>query len=118
MTTKRWVLGLASLLGAIAAGALWVTSCTGPKPVVASVRLEAPPGEDAPYRVEATVRNTWRGHGPVTVVARLRDAAGGRVLERQEEVTLGGGQTVLVVVEIPAPPGSYRPEAEVEYPPP
>jgi uncharacterized protein (DUF58 family) len=112
----RLIAGIA--LGA-AAAVSWVANCSGPAPAVdgASVRLIEPGVEGAPYQVEAVVRNTRRGHGEVVVNARLHDRASGLSARADREVTLGAHETVLVVVDVQAPRGSYVPEVTVEYPP-
>ena len=97
--------------------ALWVANCSGPRPAVSDVRLVSPAGEGAPYRVEALVRNTGRGHGEVVVEVRLRDTASGAVMQKEEQVTLDAGETARVISDVPAPPGSYTPEVQAVYPP-
>jgi hypothetical protein len=97
--------------------ALWVTSCSGPQPEVGGVQLVEPSGEDAPYRVQATVRNQGPGHGEVTVTARLRDRASGRTVQHEGKARLEAHETTLVTIELQAPRGSYTPEVEVDYPP-
>jgi hypothetical protein len=107
-----------ALLGLAAALlALWVANCSGPRPAVSDVRLVPPAGEGAPYRVEALVRNTGRGHGEVVVEVRLRDASSGVVIQKEEQVALDAGETARVISEIPAPRGSYTPEVNAVYPP-
>lgn len=48
---------------------------------------------------------------------RLRDAASGVVVEKEEQVTLDAGEAVQVVSDVQAPPGSYTPVVKAEYPP-
>jgi hypothetical protein len=107
----------AVVLALIVAGVLWVSSCSGPRPEVGDVRLAAPSEEGAPYRLEATVHNRWRGHGQVVVTFRLRDPATGKTVQSEEQVVLSGGETTLVTTEILAPRAAYTSEVEVEYPP-
>jgi hypothetical protein len=104
---------------AAAAAVSWVANCSGPAPAVdgASVRLIEPSAEGAPYRVEAVVRNTRRGHGEVTVNARLHDRTSGLSAQAEQQVTLGAHETVLVVIDVQASRGSYVPEVTAEYPP-
>ncbi len=108
---------VALLGGGVALMALWVANCSGPRPAVSDVRLVPPAGEGAPYRVEALVRNTGRGHGEVVVAVRLRDTVSGAVVQKEEQVTLDAGETARVISEIPAPRGSYTPEVSAVYPP-
>ena len=95
---------------------LWVANCSGPQPSVGDVRLIPPPSDGAPYRVEATIRNTGRGHGEVAVTVRLRDD---RPPERRNrpQARLEEHETTLLVADVPAPPGQYTPDVEVVYPP-
>jgi hypothetical protein len=103
----------------LALAGLWVANCSGPQPIVdqASVRLVEPSNEGTPYRVEAVLRNRGRGQGEVTVHVRLRDRASGVAVQKDEQVDLDPHQSTLVVVEVPAPPSTYVPEVEAEYPP-
>ena len=106
------------LVAAIAiALALWVAQCSGPQAEVVSVELVEPAREGAPYQVHATLWNAGPGHGEVNVTARLRERASGRTVQQERKAHLQEKETTLVVVEIPAPRGSYTPEVEVEYPP-
>jgi hypothetical protein len=109
---------LLSILGLSAAAALWVAQCSGPKPVlVEPARVEAPDQPGDPYKVTATVRNTGPGHGQVRVTFRLIDDDADAAYQKDESVQLERGETTHVIVEIPAPPATYRAEVEAEYPP-
>jgi hypothetical protein len=109
---------LVPLLAALASAVLWVANCSGPQPsVVGGVQLEDPSGPGEPYHVQTTVRNAGPGHGQVNVTFRLHDPATGQTFQGDRQVQLEGGETARVVAEILAPPGSYEPDVEVEYPP-
>jgi hypothetical protein len=112
--TKR-LLGLA--VAAVLLGVLWVRSCSGPDPVVTSVRLVVPSGTATPYRVEATIENRGQGGGEAQVVFRLHDAATGRTVQDEKKVAFERGETALAIAEIPAPPATYTPSVEASYPP-
>jgi|RhiMethySRZTD1v2_1073278.scaffolds.fasta_scaffold400892_2 hypothetical protein len=107
----------AGLLVLVAVAVLWVANCSGPTPQVRDVQLLAPTTDGAPYRVQATVANTGRGQGEVTVIVRLRDQQTGRTIETDRQVELEEHETTLVIADMPAPPGTYTPTVEVEYPP-
>jgi hypothetical protein len=109
--------GLLSILAVVLA-TLWVSQCSGPKPsVVGSARVEAPQQPGDPYRVEASIRNDGPGHGEARVTFRLIDAGAGAAYQKDEPVELERGETARVVVEIPAPPGDYAADVDVQYPP-
>ncbi len=97
--------------------ALWILNCSGPQPQVLDVQLIGPLGPGQPYRVEATVSNRGRGHGEVAVTFRLRDRTTRQTVEEERRAQLQPGETVRVAALILAPPGSYEPEVQVEYPP-
>lgn len=101
----------------VVATALWITNCSGPRPVASDPRVEAPTTPGKPYHVTARVHNDGPGHGQVRVVFQLREIHTGRVYQQTEEVTLQSDETVVVGVDISAPPGDYRPEVSVNYPP-
>ncbi|HEX5441328.1 MAG TPA: hypothetical protein VFW76_10615 [Ktedonobacterales bacterium] len=110
----RYLLPFVLLLGATV---LWVANCSGPRPVADHLTVQAPSAPDKPYRVTARVQNDGTGHGQVRVVFRLRDLHSGRVYQQSEMITLQGGETIIVGVDITAPPGAYSPEVTVNYPP-
>ena len=100
------------------AAALWVSQCSGPKPVVVGTPdVEAPEQPGYLYRVTAIVRNDGVGHGEAKATFRLLEKSSGQAYQQETSVQLDRGETARVVVEIPAPPGSYEPDVEVEYPP-
>lgn len=113
------MIGRLALVVVLAAGIglLWVRSCSGPDPVVESVRLVEPASDGAPYRVEAVVRNRGVGQGQVALTVRLRDRTSGRTLQQDKRVQLERDETMLAVVEVMAPRGSYAPQVEASYPP-
>jgi hypothetical protein len=96
---------------------LGLAGCPGPDPGIADVRMEAPSKPDDPYLVTATVENDRAGRGTAKVELRLR-AADGTTYAEEKDVELRGKGRVQVVAEIHAPPGDYKPEADVAYPPP
>jgi hypothetical protein len=109
---------LVSILAFAAAAPLWVTQCSGPKPViVGAAQVEAPDQPGDSYKVTATVTNAGSGHGQVRVRFRLINEDADASYQRDESVGLERGETTRVVVEIPAPPATYRSEVEAEYPP-
>ncbi|MPZ13136.1 MAG: hypothetical protein GEU73_01700 [Chloroflexi bacterium] len=89
---------------------------TGPRPSVADVQLIAPSENTGAYRVEATIQNSWLGHGQVALLVRLRDRATGATVQEDREIDLRGRERTLLVVEVQAPRGEYDAEVDVEYP--
>ncbi|HEU0026903.1 MAG TPA: hypothetical protein VFQ25_07280 [Ktedonobacterales bacterium] len=110
----RWLLLFAGLL---ALTALWVVNCSGPRPVASDPRVEAPLRAGDPYHVTALVSNEGPGHGEARVTFRLRDTQTGRVYQQIASVTLDPDETIVVGVDIAAPPSQYEPIVEAEYPP-
>jgi hypothetical protein len=109
------VIGLIAIVCVVA---LWVSQCSGPRPVVEGEPVVfAPDQPGQPYRVEATILNTGPGHGEVEVTFNLRDATTGRQYQQIEHAQLEPGRAVRLAVEIPAAPGTYVPSVQVEYPP-
>ena len=107
-----------SILGFVAASALWVSQCSGPKPVfIGAPRVDSPQQPGDPYRVEATIRNEGLGHGEARVTFRLVDQASHEAYLKDEPIQLERGETAHVIVEILAPPADYQPRVDVEYPP-
>jgi hypothetical protein len=112
--TLRLSLGL---LVTIVLTVLWVSECTGPRPVVGDVRLDPPASEGAPYRVEASVTNTGRGHGEVAVTIRLRDESSDRSVQTDRRIELDEHETTRIIADIVAPTATYTPDVEAIYPP-
>ena len=115
MNSKTIVLGLIAVACVVG---LWVTQCSGPRPVVDGppvVSVPEQPGQ--PYRVDASIRNPGPGHGEVQLTFSLHDRRTGQTYQRIDKVVLDSGDQTHVVVEIPAPLGDYQPQVEVEYPP-
>jgi hypothetical protein len=110
-------IALLSLVGLAIALGLWALNCSGPRAVVEDVRLIEPAGPEAPYRVEALIRNSGPGHGQVQVIFRLRDPEADRSVEDDRTATLESNESVLVTADLRAPVARYEPEVEVEYPP-
>jgi hypothetical protein len=109
-------LGLGLLL-TIVLTVFWVAECTGPRPVVGEVRLDPPATDGAPYRVEANVTNTGRGHGEVAVTIRLRDAASGQSIQTDRRIELDEHETTHIIADMVAPTATYTPAVEAIYPP-
>ncbi len=109
---------LLSLIGFAVLATLWVTQCSGPRPVLlgpASLQAPEQPGEA--YRVEAAIHNAGIGHGEARATVRLVDVRSNAAYQTQTSVQLEPGETAKIVVDIPAPMADYRPEVQVEYPP-
>lgn len=109
--------GLIALAVFGAATVLWTQRCSGPQPEVSDLRLEEPPEEGAPYRLEAIVRNEGPGHGQVEVTFRLMNKQTGETISEEKQARLKAGERTLVLAEIHAPRADYEPRVEVEYPP-
>jgi hypothetical protein len=115
MTMVRLFLALVAVSGVTA---LWVSQCSGPRPVIDGAPVVRPPEQDGqPYRVDATIRNAGPGHGEVQVTVSLRDRASGQTYERVDHAQLEAGDQTHVAVEIAAPLADYEPQVHVEYPP-
>jgi hypothetical protein len=114
----KTVLSLAGVVVIAAVMAfVWAANCSGPRPEVEQVSLEAPKSPDHPYRVIAVIRNKTGNGGEVTVNFELVNVADGSVTRTKEDVDLNGDETLTVITEIDAPPGEYEPRAKVDYPP-
>src|ERR1044071_1102532 len=95
---------------------LWVSHCSGPEPVIdGAPRVHAPDRPGDPFRVETTVRNQGFGHGEARVTVRLVAKDSTATYQKDESVQLEKGEAARVVVELPAPPGEYEPQVQVEY---
>src|SRR4051812_29241152 len=97
---------------------LWISQCSGPKPVVigeSSVEAPGQPGD--PYKLRATIKNEGPGHGQVRVTFRLIDEGSDAAIQKDEQVQLEPNETARVIAEVPAPPANSRSELEAEYPP-
>lgn len=110
------LVGVVIFFGVLAAA--WAANCSGPRPQVEEVTLEAPEPADHAYRVSAVIRNKGRNGGEVTVRFELVNRADGGVIHARENVDLDPRKTQIVSVEISAPPGDYEARASVDYPPP
>ncbi len=102
---------------ALAAVALWVLNCSGPRPTVSGTRVQAPQRAGDPYQMTASVRDDGPGHGQVDVLFRLRDTRTGMIYQATEKVTLSAGETVVVTASINAPQSHYDASVEADYPP-
>lgn len=94
--------------------ALAALACAGPRVTASDVRvLPSPlPGHQ---RVQATLVNRG-GKGEAKVVVRLRDAAG-RTVSANHTVEFERKERVEMVLDVPAPPGTYTAELELTFPP-
>jgi hypothetical protein len=113
----RWPPAVAGLLLFVVAVVLWVRECSGPQPVAGAPIVRPPEQPGQPYTVQAQVRNQGPGHGEVNVIFRLRERDSGRTYEEDRQAELDRGEEVTVVAQVPAQPGTYDAEVEVEYPP-
>ena len=96
---------------------LWISNCSGPRPSVSNLQVQPHQTPVGPYVASALVTNNGPGHGEVEVTLRLRDQRSGHAYEQDETVTLDAGEQAVVSAQIDAPPGTYTPEVEVNYPP-
>lgn len=101
----------------IALAALWVINCSGPRPSASHLRVQPPQSAGEPYLLSAVISNGGIGHGEVEVTFSLRDRATGSIYAQSETVTLEENEQAVVTVAINAPPGSYTPQVQVDYPP-
>ena len=107
-----------SFVAFVVLATLWVTQCSGPRPVLLGPpSLQAPEQQGDAYRVEAAIYNSGLGHGEARATVRLVDVRTNAAYQAQTPVQLEAGETAKIVVDIPAPLGDYRPEVSVEYPP-
>jgi hypothetical protein len=106
------------LVAGICAVVLWVSQCSGPRAVVDSAPvLRAPEQPGQAYGVDAIIRNTGSGHGEVQVTFTLRDRVTNQTYQRIDRAEIEAGDRIHIAVEIPAPPGDYEPQVQVDYPP-
>ena len=101
---------------AIALGiAVMLAGCAGPRVTTADVCVV--PGPTAgQQRVQATLTNRG-GDGEVKANVRLHSSATDRIYVATRTVAMKGHDRVELVVDVAAPPGAYRPEVEIEFPP-
>jgi hypothetical protein len=90
-------------------------ACAGPRAKVtdAAVRPSARAGF---YRVNARLTNAG-GRGQIELTIRLRNTRDGRIVTQAQSVDVQPHDHTDVAVEIPAPPGDYAVDVQVEYPP-
>ncbi len=94
--------------------ALALAACSGPRPRVDVVEIEAAPA--AGYeRVTLAVRNESGGHGEIELTITLRGASGRRI-EETRELELDAHQRLELVVDIAAPPDTYTAAVSAVYP--
>lgn len=98
-----------AILAVVLAGALFVRSCSGPRPHLVSARME---GQVA----VATVRNDGFGEGQVDVQFTVRGASGPPRI-RSERATLLPHQVARIASRIEGARGDEHVEVEVDYPP-
>jgi hypothetical protein len=90
--------------------------CEGPRPIVSDVTVTPSP-QAGKYRVQAVVRNEVRGEGQVSIDIRLREVGSGRTIQQQQQLELRGREQLTLVVDIEAPPSTYRAEVNAQFPP-
>lgn len=100
---------IAGVLGMIAAGVLFVRSCSGPRPRLVSARLR---GDVA----VAVVRNDGFGEGQIDVQFTVRGRTGAPIV-KSERAMLGPRQEARIESRIEGARGDERVEVEVDYPP-
>jgi hypothetical protein len=105
--------GARALIAAALAGV--ALACSGPQATATDARV-APSPRDGFYRVETRLVNSG-GRGQVELLVRLRNNQTGRVVTHQHPVDLQPRDRADVTIEVPAPPGDYAAEVEVQYPP-
>lgn len=98
-----------SALVLVAAGVLFVRSCSGPRPRLVSARMR---GQVA----VATVSNDGFGEGLIDVKFTVRGAAGPPVV-KSERAVLAPFQEARVESRIDGARGDEQVEVEVDYPP-
>jgi hypothetical protein len=110
------VVGTGTLL---AACALLLTACLGPRPAVVGQELREPQQPGDPCVMLVTIHNRSRGEGEISVEVSLRVQGGSDVVATgQDEVQLRGHETAQVAIELhPGAPGPYDAEVEAVYPP-
>ena len=107
----------AFVLFAVLISVVWVRECTGARPQVESVSLQAPASPDHAYVANVVVKNRNRNESEVTIIVRLISKQDGTTYFRRVSADLKGNQTLTVGVEVLAPAGDYDVEAEAIYPP-
>ncbi|MFN2548411.1 MAG: hypothetical protein ABR567_13340 [Myxococcales bacterium] len=98
-----------SVLALVAIGALFVHSCSGPRPRLVSAHMRGPVAS-------ATVRNEGPGEGEVEVEFRVQGRAG-PVVTKSEKASIAPHEEVVVESRIDGARGDERVEAQVVYPP-
>jgi hypothetical protein len=103
----------------LAACALLLTACLGPRPTVVAYELREPQQPGDPYMMFVTVHNRSRGEGEISVEVSLRVQGGSDVVATgQDDVQLRGHETAQVAIELhPGAPGPYDADVEAVYPP-
>lgn len=101
--------GVISALVILAATALFVRSCSGPRPRLVSARMR---GQSA----VATVANDGFGDGLIEVQFTVRGASGAPVV-KIERTVLAPHQEVTVQSRIDGARGDEDVEVELDYPP-
>ena len=114
LIARRLVIAGATLAVATFA---WLRGCAGPRPSVVSVVAHPPARAGDPWELDATIRNAGHGEGEASVDFRLVDSATHRTWEDTGRVDLDPHETSHVTGRVFAPPGAWRPEAVVHYPP-
>jgi hypothetical protein len=106
-------------------GALVLTACLGPNPVVRDYAVQPPAqGSGQPYRVDVTLANEGPGGGQVELEVSLANKQTGDIIAQQsQEVDLQKDKTVQVVVTLDVPqsarnltPDDIQVQVEAHYP--
>lgn len=103
------------MIATLAWAAILQVGCAGPRVTTSDVRVGAGPVAGQ-QRVEATLVNRG-GEGEVRANVRLHGTKGDRLYSATRTIPLKSHDRVELVVDLAAPPGSYRPEVEIEFPP-
>ena len=93
----------------VALGALLLSGCLGPKPVLVGDPVVEPPprGSDQPFKVQATFHNEGPGEGQVEVEANLTNKDTGEFIAKEtKQIEMQTGDTVNVLFEITLPPSA------------
>ncbi|HST05737.1 MAG TPA: hypothetical protein VLQ48_13510 [Chloroflexia bacterium] len=117
---KRFIVILVLLLGALV-----LTACLGPKPVVRDYAVQPPAqGTDEPYQVDVTVANEGPGGGQIELEVDLVNKQSGVIIAQQtQEVDLQKDNVVQVVVMLDVPesardltPDDIKVQVDAHYP--
>ena len=85
--------------------ALGLAGCLGPKPMVRSYSVQAPPtGSDQPYKVEVVLGNDGPGGGQVEVEVEVANRRTGEIIAQEmKELDLQKDATVRTQLDVKLP---------------